>query len=114
MQQPTTKIEIGDGHFIVLVKPLMHRTAVEIHKYLEQFQDKKTADEHVVGEIFIRNQGVEWSFGDLTTDNILSVFAGMTEAQYQKLSSEVDRLYSQTPLAVKPAGFWQRIRSKLS
>ena len=114
MKQPTIKIDLGDGDYIVLIGPLMHVTSVEIQKYMGQLTDKKMADEHAVGEIFIRNQGVEWSHGDFTTDNILSVFAGMTEAQYQKLSSEVDRLYGQTPLAVKPAGFWQRIRSKLS
>ena len=116
----TVKLELGDGDYAVVFKEMKHKTSKAIQdllrrsvtpdKWLDlQSQLQKEADIEkrkailrpiqVDGDdvITILNQTESWSFGAVTEDTI----DNMTETKYQLLLSEVNKLYSQAPLAPK-------------
>jgi len=114
------RIELGDGDYVVVYNEMIHKTTRALNQLLrkslgetgyqsldEQLrnavneQDKRDILRKVPiegeDEIILLNQVTEWSFGAVSQeslDNIPSV-------KYQRLTQEVDKLYSSIPLAVK-------------
>jgi hypothetical protein len=114
----TVRIELG-GDFAVVFKELKHKTSSALQKLLrdsmkaEQYTTLQQnllqipdieARKKLLSQIFVEgddlitilNQVESWSFGPVTQDTI----DNMSETKYQELLAEVNRLYSQPPLAV--------------
>ncbi len=96
---PTIRIELGDGDYVVAIKPLLHKTARQIREYMSTVDnDIKKANDETLGEIFILNQVTEWSFGPVAASSI----GDIPDDKYKKISAEFDQLYKQSPLPGKP------------
>jgi hypothetical protein len=115
----TVKIDLGDGDYAVVFKEMKHKTSNALQNLLRQtigeqgfaelrIQLQKEPDIEkrkailsqipVEGDdiVTILNQTESWSFGEV----IQTVIDDMPESKYQILLSEVNRLYSQIPLAI--------------
>ena len=95
----TVTIELGDGASITVYKPLLHKTMRDLQTYQKPFikdgkVDETQIDDEKVSNIFIKNQGVSWSFGEIRDISEVP----MTQQQYEILGTELTRLYKPTPL----------------
>jgi hypothetical protein len=114
----TVKIDMGDGDFAIVFKEMKHKTSNALQNLLRnamspadfiklQAELQKESDVEkrkarlsqipVEGDdvVTILNQVESWSFGEVTQ----TVIDNMPEAKYQILLAEVNKLYSQRPLA---------------
>ncbi len=119
--QLTVRIELGDTDYAIVLSEMRHRTTKLVRQALQKclkprgkpilLSEIKTGAELLTeaeidfekldsdqnAEIILLNQTTEWSFGEVnqeTLDNIPT-------SKYEKLIAEVDKLYSQPPLASK-------------
>ena len=114
--QPTVRVEL-DGDYALVLPEIIHRTSKLLQKKVigvlgregyQSLQDElrqaaNDEDRKVIlrkvpiegeDEIILLNQVVEWSFGDVSQE----VLDNIPATKYDKLSAEVDRLYSSIPL----------------
>ena len=115
------RIELGDGDYAELYNEITHKTSKNLQRLIRtslgdagtlelqaklskapDMQAKRDVlkDVQLEGEdeIIFLNQTVKWSFGEVNQ----SVLDSIPEIKYQMLKAEVDKLYSQPPLVVKP------------
>jgi hypothetical protein len=115
----TVKLDLGDGDYAVLFKEIKHKTSKALQRLLRdsitpqefaqlQLELRKAKDNEEIKEILGRreidgddvvtlvNQAESWSFGTISKETI----DNMPETKYQLLLTEVNKLYSQVPLAV--------------
>lgn len=114
------RIELGDGDYAIVYPEMIHRTSRLLQKnilntlgadgYQKLQADLKAAPDYnaqkaiiakvaVEGEqnIILLNQVSEWSFGAVTEQ----VLDTMPSRKFDLLATEVEKLYSQPPLAGK-------------
>ena len=110
----TKRIELENGNYVVAFTEMKHKTSQALQKLLrnsvpaEKFAEiQKEPDLSkrmaliqslpVEGDdvIILLNQIESWSFGPVTQD----IIDNMSEHNYQEVITEVNKLYSQIPLA---------------